>query len=41
MWDKAWKKIQKGEIKDEKELSRSFYSYPMKIADNYDNITVR
>ena len=40
MWDKAWRKIQNGEIKDEKELSRSFYSYPMKIADNYDDITL-
>jgi len=38
MWDKAWKKIQKGEIKNEKELSKSFYTYPMKLADDHNNI---
>jgi hypothetical protein len=39
MWDRSWQKIQDGKIKNAKDLSTSFYSYPMKI-ENPDDIEI-
>ena len=39
-WDKAWQRIQAGEIKNAKDLKfKGFYRYPMKVK-NEDNIRV-
>jgi len=39
-WDRAWKKIENGTVKNAEQLSKSLYTYPMRLAESHDNITV-